>query len=89
MTIEKAFKRQITEGVPVSAELLSERQETKYHVGTKIEVGHIILHALTEYSGKTMELVIIGAHQLDLYELDENFREPRNSFSIPHIKLKQ
>ena len=83
MTIEKAFKRQITEGVPVSAELLSERQETK------IEVGHIILHALTEYSGKTMELVIIGAHQLDLYELDENFREPRNSFSIPHIRLKQ
>jgi hypothetical protein len=88
MTIEKAFKRQIKDGIPVTTIQLSERLKTRYHSGTNVEVGNIVLHAFVKYSNTTDELTIIGAHHLNMYELDEEYSISKNSYTIPHIKLK-
>ena len=88
MTIGKAFKRQIKDGEPVTPEGLLERKKTKYHNKEKVEAGHIVLHVFVEYNNTSSELTIIGSHQLDLYELDESYNIPKNSYTIPYIKLK-
>tara|TARA_R110002096_G_scaffold76604_1_gene180932 strand:- start:279 stop:554 length:276 start_codon:yes stop_codon:yes gene_type:complete len=89
MTIEKAFKLQITHGVPLTAEDVLERKKTEYHNGQPVSEGHIVLHAFVYHGPSTDELTIVGLHQLDLYEMDPNFSAPKNSYVIPHIQLKQ